>query len=510
MLPEENKAIKYKILDSYLDLISKSLNLKFPNYLLSYSNKSIISRIKQQLTLDGQDWFMSNFNDESDIKNNNNVIDFGKFKFNLNNNKLHLSSQFFYKNVIFFVFLWILLLILFLLSLFVISKKNKKWVMIYGAPINNQQSIIEFEKFCDKQKKLPFSRENHYIVQTNCIYKSSGRFKYSRYPLFLLLLNSKLNFIDICKFSLQHIKVFINFIRCSFKNNELSVLWRDFSFHSVIKHLDSKNIISSFVLTNTNWFRQFIWQSDLKNRSFKSFMIPYSMNVSPLEYKKSKITNYPQPGLKQLRVDELWVWSNEDIVEFKKLGINSRFKIKKPILWYLDKNFTNKSTKNFVISIFDVTPMSHQKLSSRGVNKNYYSFNTMKKFIKDIVNICSQLSIEHSMNISLSLKPKRNFSSYHDLDYIQFIEDLKNNNLIKVLNQDGNLFSIIRNSNLVISIPFSSPSYIARTINIKSIFYDPTDSIRNNKFKNKGIKFISDKILLKQFIGGLVSKYKTY
>ena len=86
---------------------------------------------------------------------------------------------------------------------------------------------------------------------------------------------------------------------------------------------------------------------------------------------------------------------------------------------------------------------------------------------------------------------------------------MKDKKFIRVLNQDDNLFSIIRNSNLVISIPFSSPSYIAKTINIKSIFYDPTDTIRNNKFKNKGINFISDKILLKQFIGGLVSKYKT-
>ena len=475
MFAEDRKAKGYSNFVKYSELIRKSLSKELPRSILGYSRKSLLLRLCQQLTMDGLSGFMSKLDAEGEYSNSAKFIDFGIYAFNLESKSLSLSCKFFFKTFISFMALWVVTLFVFLASFIFGKNKNVKAVIIYGVPLelSDKNTLKNFESFCLNQTELPFSNDIHYIVQTNQRCISTGNIRYSKYPILSLLADSRFKFSDFIFFLREHFLVFFLFFVHSLRVNGISILWRDFALHPAIKLLNRKKILTAFLLTNTSWYRQYIWMSNLHNRRFRTYMIPYSMNFSPLAYKNNNNIYGPHPSLGQLRVDEIWVWSSGDVLELSKLGVLAPAVIKKPILWYPDFEVPLDRSSKFSVLIFDVTPMTLERLAITGVRENYYSSKTMENFVEDILEICFQLSREFAFEINVGLKPKRNYSESHDHDYIKFLNEMVDKNRLKILSPRENLFSIIRSSDLVISIPFSSPTYVAQAIGKNAIFYDP-------------------------------------
>ena len=71
-----------------------------------------------------------------------------------------------------------------------------------------------------------------------------------------------------------------------------------------------------------------------------------------------------------------------------------------------------------------------------------------------------------------------------------------------------NIYSLISSSDLVIAYPFTSPLYIADQLNVPSIYYDPTNSIRNHNFSNDEslITFANNKKLLEKKMLNIINE----
>ena len=511
MLPEDRKSRGYFYFTEYLKLIKGSISEELPKSFISYSRESLLARLIQQLSTDGLYSFMSKVDSEGQYKSApKKNVDFGTFLFDLKSKRLIIPCRIFLKNIFLFIVLWIFALFSFISSFIFRKVINTKTVLIYGVPhdLRDIGTLNDFESFCFNEVENPFSKDFRYIVQAWGVKGTSERIFYSRYPILRLLTISRFGFLDFFVFLREHGLVLFNFLFHSLKSSAISVLWRDIALHSVINLLNRKEIITSFMLTNVHWNRQYIWMSDLHGRKFKTYMIPYSMNFSPLKYKNNETSERsPHPHLEHLRVDEIWVWSSVDILELKKLGIPAQAFIKKPVLWCPDVIAIKDKSPKFIISIFDIPPKSAENLAITGVKNNYYSCETVEKFVKDIVEICLELSTEFSIEFELRLKQKRGFSIHHDKSYINFINGMVDASHLKLINYGENLFSIIRASDLVISIPFSSPSYIARAIGKDAIFYDSSDSLQNDNVKNLGIDFFSDKLKLRSYIREFMSHF---
>ena len=511
MLTEDRKSKGYSQFIYNLNLIKSYIALKLPKNLFGYSSEALVCRINQQITTEGLSGFMSKLDSKGGLSNNSNEkIVFGPFSINLEKKSLIVSYKIYFKSLVLFMALWVGSFVAFTISFIFSNNFNCKSVLIYGVPLNlRRKNVIKnFESFCLGETESPFSEKVRYIVQSWRASGHSERIIYSKYPILKLLLISKFNFLDFRFFFREHFLVLLFFLFHSLKSHELSLLWRDFALHSSVRLLNRKKIITAFLLTNTQWSRQYLWMSDLHGRKFKTFMIPYSMNYSPLKFKKSGIVEYsPHPYIMQLRVDEIWVWSPEDIKELKKMNVLAQPYVKKPILWYPDLKLLPIKHSRFKITIFEVTPFNSETLANRGLNGNYYSCNTIQSFVKDIIEICSEISEELSIKIDIEIKQKRSFSKYHDQNYINFINRIVDEKRLMVIDHNENLFSIIRASDLIISIPFSSPAYIARAIGKYAIFYDPTDLILNDTIKNAGINFYSDKFKLKSHMIKLIKSF---
>ena len=158
--------------------------------------------------------------------------------------------------------------------------------------------------------------------------------------------------------------------------------------------------------------------------------------------------------------------------------------------------FTSKGRK--VLSIFDVTPSRPVLYSSLGyADSPYYSEELNIKFLQDIKEIfCND-------NWLIFWKPKRNVGS-------EFISETFKRKQLKIA--DGNLIRVdpgisasflVESSDAVISMPFSSPSLIAKFKNIPCMFYDASGCVRNQS--SHGIPLLRSKKELKEWFESLVT-----
>ena len=78
--------------------------------------------------------------------------------------------------------------------------------------------------------------------------------------------------------------------------------------------------------------------------------------------------------------------------------------------------------------------------------------------------------------------------------------DLQNIHNINIIPEIVSIDKIILQSDLCISIPFTSPSIFAKYLSKPSIFYDSTNKIINNDDNTHGVKLISNKFDLEKWI----------
>ena len=97
--------------------------------------------------------------------------------------------------------------------------------------------------------------------------------------------------------------------------------------------------------------------------------------------------------------------------------------------------------------------------------------------MQDIVG--SLKSNEKTKYSRILLKPKRNYSKKwrggvsHSIQYMDFMSNLQQNNMIEVLRADVNLYELVGSVSLVVGIPFTSPVNVAKELNVPCMYYVP-------------------------------------
>jgi len=150
-------------------------------------------------------------------------------------------------------------------------------------------------------------------------------------------------------------------------------------------------------------------------------------------------------------------------------------------LFYLPRE--QNIRKLYDILIFDVTPVKSYELT------NYYSNINCTKFISDIVEAVDKLnSLENP--ITLALKPKRKYSKYHSKGYKKYIKSLCYQGRVKLIDPDSDIFELIKSAKLVVVIPFSTPTLIAKRLGVKTCYYNPDSRYKFRKMVD-GVRILS-------------------
>jgi polysaccharide biosynthesis PFTS motif protein len=293
----------------------------------------------------------------------------------------------------------------------------------------------------------------------------------------------------------------------TFRNPIACLLWRDFAEHAAVSVMNKNKLIEAVIITNTNWFQQFLWMTDLSERHFETYMALYSLNSSALKFKDDPIAA-THPGIRHLRADLIWIWDAFYEKVLNHEGIFSRMEVVSPILWHLPKKTLIRKKDEFQrICIFDVSPMGPDALLNRGMLGNYYSTETMRSYLDDILAAVDEVKLQLGCEIEILLKHKRIPSPQNDDCYFNYVNALcKSNNNLGLVEENKDLFELIAESDLVVVIPYSSPAYVANYQGIPAIFYDPTNELQPGHEIIPSIIFSAGLVNLKKEIKKIIAR----
>ncbi len=366
-----------------------------------------------------------------------------------------------------------------------------------------------FVKFCRQGPILPLTTANNVIVKSKKPpgIKTDSRICYSAHPVIYLVSNYLSRTTRLALF-LRHMGAPLVYLYALF-NCPLNVLVsRDLSVVPIVRSLDDKDLLEAILLTTSAFASQFLWMKGLINQKFKLHMLWYSQNFVPKTYVGEKQSSN-LPAARLMRIDTHWVWTEGFGVYLKKLGQDSQINVVGPILWYLPEGEENFKGFGIKVAVFDITPVIDNK-AVFGALKNYYSLPTISKFVADIVNICDEISATTGKQIQILLKHKRvPVSGRHDSSYIDYLEKLDREKAgFKMIDHNTNLFDLLEECDLSISVPYTSTAYVAATVKKPGIYYDSSAELLPKYEISEFVSFASGPLELKQLVESLLTTGK--
>ena len=123
----------------------------------------------------------------------------------------------------------------------------------------------------------------------------------------------------------------------------------------------------------------------------------------------------------------------------------------------------------------------------------------MKKFISDIIDVYENNNSLKDFKIHIKSKRQLN-EKHHSVYYINFLDQLQDLNKIIINHWDTDPYTLVAESKLVISIPFTTIACIGEEMGTKSVFYYPYLRRLCNPIYEDSIQIIYGRDQLKKFI----------
>jgi polysaccharide biosynthesis PFTS motif protein len=273
-----------------------------------------------------------------------------------------------------------------------------------------------------------------------------------------------------------------------------------FSYISKNELIRSNNIVTT---PSSIMNKEFIFQI---SRNFGSrIMIWYSANSIPINYRypKSNRALSDQNLYSFLPIDQHFVWTEDHRNYLKsQLPHYVNLKVCGSLMFYQPQKKYNLN-KIRELMIFDVVPYNDLKTSYNSIYpdsfNSIFNFTYAKSFLDDILWVREEIFSKSNILLKISLKSKREFTSAHNITYINYIKLLSKNKLLDVINPNVDIFEIISQSKMCISFPFTSPAIIATELGVPSIYYLEND-IMDFYQEMHGVPFVEKKELLLKFI----------
>lgn len=379
------------------------------------------------------------------------------------------------------------------------------------------QSMIPTSDFDEKFSRfvnegpLAYLRTANLILTSGNIVgshtKNTDRIRYGSENIYIdLLRNCDLGVGARFKVILTFVCQTYRFVLTSLRLPIFSYSFRDFALYPFIKYLNEKKAIDSITITNSNYFNQAFWYSDIPNKSFKTHMVWYSEGI---EWHRLKNEDYyPVPEIFFL-ADEHWVWNEHQANVLKHSLPNAIFHICGPLLWYLASPKL-PSPDEYLITVFDISPAPkklYEKIFGHYV-PHHSSSEIICQFIKEVIGVLEEIETEYQIKITKILKYKRKLMppNRHTQEYVDLINELREKNRIVSATNEADMYNLIAKSNATISFPFTSPAHIGEFLGVPSFYYDCTggiDMVRTDELRF--VQFIDERLKLKQ---SLVSALK--
>jgi hypothetical protein len=196
------------------------------------------------------------------------------------------------------------------------------------------------------------------------------------------------------------------------------------------------------------------------NSNLKKIMFWYGTNTEPLEFNQRTTKQHLNAVQLNQQIDSHYVWDSFQNSLLRKKGIVN-LEVKESII-FVPRNLKKIAFRSPSLVYFDVTPKTKADSS--------YTEEFCESTLCGIVSVCEEIYKEYNLKIELLVKPKRKYRKLDSQTYIRFLEKLKDDKKIVILNENSNIYSLISSTNLTLGIAFTSPVLIAKELNVPGFF----------------------------------------
>jgi polysaccharide biosynthesis PFTS motif protein len=263
-----------------------------------------------------------------------------------------------------------------------------------------------------------------------------------------------------------------------------------------MQYINRIDLSMVYMFNNSETIYRPLWTYVAESRGSEVQFYFYSSNISTFK-QKSK----PAPLLSNNWSLATWpnylVWDQYQKDLIAKEVNYGNMEIVGPI-WGADCN--KKITKQAIdgIAIFDIQPRRDSIYQYLAMQNEYYLPNIVCMFLEDI-----REALE-STGASMVLKQKRNVDdTIVHKQYIKYIKSIKDK--IVIIEPCISAIRIINTCQAVISLPFTSTAILGIKSGKPSIYYDPTSAISKDDKAAHGIKVISGKNELQQWVNQTIN-----
>lgn len=251
-----------------------------------------------------------------------------------------------------------------------------------------------------------------------------------------------------------------------------------------VRALPLNSLASEYWFHNSGWFYRPLWTYEAESLGSIITFYFYSTNIEPFK-RKSEILPNAAYNYKIMTWPHYLVWDSYQANYIKKLVSPKKIQIVGPI-WFDGKVSAFDIPKGKkIIAIFDVQPVRNSIYVTLGLDYDYYIYQTSYKFLLDIYQ-----SFNNDAYIFVLKRKRRIGSRLHPL-YKKLISNLEENSNFISIDEDISASLIIKKSDIVISMPFTSTALIAKDLGKPTIYYDSTGELIKNDPAAHGIDIIS-------------------
>lgn len=293
------------------------------------------------------------------------------------------------------------------------------------------------------------------------------------------------NFIYFVIFGI--ILIILSFLSIFFLRWKLPLLLKEILSETILNKTPKKFLFKNYFFDNSSWLFRPLWTYEVEKRGSKVILFFYAMNIENI-YKDDSLIHKSDNFWEICTWNNYYVW-NEDhkkiINNFTK-DKNVNILIKNPISFSdCESKIKIDKLKNN-IAIFDIS--LHRRAKSiywRGWEFNFFKVFVVKKFYKDILDVCE------NKNINLYFKSKKSIENkILDKEYINFIRTIQNKKNVNIVDPNCSAFKLADLCDASISFPFTSTSQIFKYLKKPSVFYDPINMFKKNHLGKRGVELL--------------------
>lgn len=394
--------------------------------------------------------------------------------------------------------LYSLVLIMYFINIFRSPPRNKARSVILIFSLTKDQairnkSLKSLNIFLDS-KGITNDSQSQVLIETRTfLFNRRHNLTKATFDIPFRIYASDFSFSKKVKCWVSMCKRFKKIMKLQRTHGFFSLILKEFIFDEIVYIACNSNYFEKLITTQSHIaYQPLIFEYD--NILSKKLMIWYSANSNPLEYKKDTERFGINPTVyKNIRVDEHWVWTNEN-KKFLSTLTQAKILVKKSLMFY-EADGKSIFGQELDVLIFDTTPFADANVTKGSI----YTAKEIVKFIDEILLITEDLRKKYGVHHRVYLKNKRKQSRYHSMEYRSYLREKVKSKEITLVPYNVNLYDLIKECKLVIGYPFTSPIIIGKELNKPSVFYCSSKLLKRVP-KKDNVLFIQNRTSLYNYM----------